>query len=299
MFLRSAGLPTGACRRQLHQGDTVDGGSEGRSIWARLGHFFGHNEDESLERAIIDARAEGEVEAEEESMLLGILRFNDLKVEDTMTPRTDIDCVSQNATIREAVAAVIASGHSRIPIYKDTRDNIVGIVHAKDLLSCLAEPDQQDRQVSSIMREPFFVPETKNIRTLLQEFRTQKQHIAIALDEYGGTSGLITIEDVLEEIVGDIQDEHDKPSQEDIRDMGQGVYEMSGRAFLEDLAELGMPLQSDEVDTIGGYLSTEAGHVPAAGETFTVEGWKFTILDADKKHIKKLSACRAAQEEAS
>ena len=212
----------------------MDDGSEGHnSIWARLGRFFGREDDESLEQAIIDAREDGEVEPEEESMLLGILRFNDLKVFDTMTPRTDIDCVSQDLSLRDVAAKVVASGHSRIPVYKDTRDNIVGIVHAKDLLSCLIDPDHQASPVSSIMREPFFVPETKTIRTLLQEFRSRKQHIAIALDEYGGTSGLITIEDVLEEIVGDIEDEHDKPAEEDIRDLGNNEYELSGRAYLE------------------------------------------------------------------
>ena len=267
----------------------MDDGSEGHnSIWARLGRFFGREDDESLEQAIIDAREDGEVEPEEESMLLGILRFNDLKVFDTMTPRTDIDCVSQDLSLRDVAAKVVASGHSRIPVYKDTRDNIVGIVHAKDLLSCLIDPDHQASPVSSIMREPFFVPETKTIRTLLQEFRSRKQHIAIALDEYGGTSGLITIEDVLEEIVGDIEDEHDKPAEEDIRDLGNNEYELSGRAYLEELKELGVNIDSEDVDTIGGYLCTEAGHVPTAGETFDVAGWKFTVVDADKKHIKRL-----------
>lgn len=275
----------------------LDGASEGHgstSIWSRLGHFFGHEDEESLERAIIDARADGEVEPDEESMLLGILRFNDLKVQDTMTPRTDIDCVAQDLQLKEVASMVVASGHSRIPVYRDTRDNIVGVVHAKDLLSCLIDPEHQDSPVSTIMREPFFVPETKAIRTLLQEFRTRKQHIAIALDEYGGTSGLITIEDVLEEIVGDIEDEHDKPAEEDIHDLGDRVYELSGRAYLEDLESLGVNIASEEVDTIGGYLSTEAGHVPSAGEVFTIQGWQFTILDADKKHIKRLRMKPAA-----
>ena len=272
----------------------LEGEGHSTSIWARLGHFFGHEEEETLERAIIDARADGEVEPEEESMLLGILRFNDLHVQDTMTPRTDIDCVAQNATIAEVAEMVVRSGHSRIPVFKDTRDNIVGVIHAKDLLSSLI--DTQDRrsiQVSTIMREPFFVPETKSIRTLLQEFRATKQHIAIALDEYGGTSGLITIEDVIEEIVGDIEDEHDKPAEEDIRDLGNGVWDLSGRAYLEDLEELDVNIESEDVDTIGGYLCMEAGHVPTAGETFTIEGWTFSILDADKKHIKRLRMTRA------
>lgn len=267
----------------------MDGGSDSHStIWSRLGKLFGHNDEESLEKAILEARADGEVEQDEESMLLGILRFNDLQVQDTMIPRTDIDCVPGDMHLTEVARVIMESGHSRIPVYKDTRDNMVGILHAKDLLPCLTDPAQHSAAVSVVMREPFFVPETKSIRTLLQEFRARKQHIAIALDEYGGTSGLITIEDLLEEIVGDIEDEHDTPRQKDIRPLGDNVYELTGRALLEDLEDLGVGLDSDEVDTIGGYLSMEAGCVPASGESFTLQGWAFTVLDADKKLIRRL-----------
>ena len=221
-------------------------------------------------------------------MLLGILRFNDLQVQDTMTPRTDIDCVPEDMLLPEVAKVIVESGHSRIPVFRDTRDNMVGMLHAKDILSCLLDPKMADQPASAIMREPFFVPETKPIRNLLQEFRASKQHIAIALDEYGGTSGLITIEDLLEEIVGDIEDEHDAPREEDIRPLGGHVYELTGRALLEDLEELGVDLSSNEVDTIGGYLSMEAGHVPAPGEVFILRGWRFEVLDADKKLIRHL-----------
>ena len=267
----------------------MDGGTEGHStIWSRLSRLFGHDDQESLEKAILEARADGEVEPYEESMLLGILRFNDLQVQDTMIPRTDIDCVPDDMPLQEVARIIVRSGHSRIPVYKDTRDNIVGILHAKDVLSSLLEQGDDEPSVSTVMREPFFVPETKSIRTLLQEFRARKQHIAIALDEYGGTSGLITIEDVLEEIVGDIEDEHDAPRQEDIRPLGENVYELTGRALLEDIEDLGVDLDSDEVDTIGGYLSMEAGHVPGPGERFTLRGWVFTVLEADRKLIIRL-----------
>ena len=267
----------------------MDGGSEGHStIWSRLGRLFGHDSEESLEKAILEARAEGEVEPDEESMLLGILRFNDLQVQDTMIPRTDIDCVPEDMPLPEVARVIVESGHSRIPVFRDTRDNMIGILHAKDVLACLLDKEGAPPPVSEVMREPFFVPETKPIRTLLQEFRARKQHIAIALDEYGGTSGLITIEDVLEEIVGDIEDEHDAPRQEDIRAVGDKVYELTGRALLEDLEELGVNISSDEVDTIGGYLSMMAGHVPGTGESFSIKGWTFTIIDADMKLIRLL-----------
>jgi len=269
----------------------LDGGSDRRStLWSRLSKLFGHDDEESLKKAIIEARAAGEVEPDEESMLLGILRFDDLKVQDAMIPRTDIDCVPNDMPIQEVVQVIVTSGHSRIPVYKDTRDNIVGMLHVKDLLNCLVDSNHAHLSVSKIMREPFFVPETKSVRTLLQEFRARKQHIAIALDEYGGTSGLITIEDLLEEIVGDIEDEHDTPRREDIRPIGETVFELTGRALLEDMGKLGIDLASDEVETIGGYLSMEAGHVPDTGEYLTLNGWLFTVLDADKKLIHLLRA---------
>lgn len=265
----------------------MDGGSDS-TIWSRLGRLFHRADEESLEKAILEARADGEVAADEESMLLSILRFNDLQVQDIMTPRTDIDCVPVGSMLDEVAQVIVDSGHSRIPVYIETRDNMVGIVHAKDLLRCLVEPSHAAMPVDTLMREPFFVPETKGIRELLQEFRGRKQHIAIALDEYGGTSGLITIEDVLEEIVGDIEDEHDAPKEEDIRVLGEERFELTGRALLEDLDELGLHLESDEVDTIGGYLSLLAGHVPAAGEVFTLGGWRFVVQEADVKLIRRI-----------
>lgn len=263
-----------------------DAGSHS-TIWARLTKFFGRG-DETLEKAILDASADGEVDPDEESMLLGILRFNDLQVQDTMIPRTDIDCVADDSTLLEVAQLIISSGHSRIPVYRETRDNIVGILHAKDILPCLITPENSSQSIHSVMREPFFVPETKSIRILLQEFRSRKQHIAIALDEYGGTSGLITIEDVLEEIVGNIEDEHDAPREEDIRKLEDRVFELTGRATLEDIAELGLAIDTDEVDTIGGYLSMQAGHVPAQNEIFTIAGWKLSVLEADPKQIHRI-----------
>lgn len=265
------------------------------SFWNRVSRFFGHDNEESLEKAIIEAREEGEVEPDEESMLLGILRFNDLQVQDTMIPRMDIDCVPEDATLDEVARVIVDTGHSRIPVYRETRDNMVGIIHAKDLLRSMLDKGSTPPSIAEVMREPFFVPETKSIRSLLQEFRSRKLHIAIAIDEYGGTSGLITIEDVLEEIVGDIEDEHDAPKIADIRPVGDNVYELTGRALLEDLREMGVNLESDEVDTIGGYLSLEAGHVPAMGESYTLNGWTFTVIDADMKLIRLLRMEPATQ----
>lgn len=274
----------------------MDGGSDS-TIWSRLRKVFRRDDEESLEKAILEASADGEVAPEEESMLLSILRFDDLQVQDIMTPRTDIDCVPIGTSLMDVAKIIVESGHSRIPVFNDTRDNIVGMVHAKDLLRCLVDMEQ-DHPVDSLMSTPFFVPETKGVRDLLQEFRSRKQHIAIALDEYGGISGLITIEDVIEEIVGDIEDEHDAPREEDIRILADKHFELTGRALLEELNELGIELESEEVDTIGGYLSLQAGHVPLAGEVFTIEGWQFTVQEADVKFIRRITVEPEPQPEA-
>lgn len=153
------------------------------------------------------------------------------------------------------------------------------------------------RCVDRIMRPPFFVPETKISSELLQEFRARKNHLAIVVDEYGGTSGLVSIEDLLEVIVGDIEDEHDAPREEDFRQVAESEYEISGRAYLEDLEPLGIMLESDEVDTLGGYLSLDAGHVPQQGEEFDLAGWRFIVTDADAKQIHKVHARRLTPEE--
>jgi magnesium and cobalt transporter len=259
-----------------------------RSLWSRLAGLFTRHDEESLEKAILEARAEGEVAADEGSMLLRVLRLDDMQVRDIMTPRTDCHCIPAGTPLPEATQLIIASGHSRIPVYRETRDNIVGIVYAKDLLRSLVKPQKDQGIIDQIMRPPFFVPETKMVLELLQEFRDRKQHIAVALDEYGGTSGLVTIEDVLEEIVGDIEDEHDAPQEEHIKVLDEKHFELSGRAYLDDLAELGIGLTSDEVDTIGGYLSLVAGHVPVAGEEFVISKWKFKVLEAGAKAIHRI-----------
>ena len=245
-----------------------------------------------MEQVIRDASEEGELDKEEGSMLLSVLPLDELQVQGIMTPRTDIVCASDDESIREVAALIIATGHSRIPVFSGNRDNIIGILHAKDLLEHLLNPGEQDRPVADIMRDAFFVPETKNVLDLLQEFRTRKNHLAVILDEYGGTAGLVSIEDVIEEIVGDIEDEHDAPKEEEIAAQPDGSYLVSGRAYLDDLDDtLGLTVNSDEVDTIGGYLTHLAGRVPEQGEHFVLkeqDGIEFTVLESDAKQIHTL-----------
>lgn len=267
-------------------------GESHSSLWSRLAFLFSGKTENQVAKAILDASAGGGLNEEEGSMLLSVLSLDEMQVQDIMTPRTDIDCLPTGTTLFDAAKTISESGHSRLPIYEETRDNMVGIVYAKDMLSYLVRPKGNQETVDVIMRAPYFIPETKVAGELLQEFRARKNHMAIVVDEYGGTSGLVTIEDLLELIVGDIEDEHDAPKEEDIVALGGGDYQLSGRAWLEDLEELGMGLQSDEVDTIGGYLSLEAGHLPQKGEEFLLNGWRFTVTDADAKQIHKVHARR-------
>lgn len=244
-----------------------------------------------MEQAIIEASEDGELQKEEGSMLLSILHLDELQVQDIMTPRTDVICAPVTATTAEIVDLILSSGHSRIPIFRDNPDNIVGVIYAKDLLRLTLDASLRDKPVAEMMHQPFFVPETKNALDLLHDFKTSKKHLAVILDEYGGTAGIVSIEDVLEQIVGDIEDEHDAPREEDIIPEGAGKALLSGRADLEDIArELGITIESDEVDTIGGYLCHIAGRVPLSGERFTVSGTVFTVLDADAKKIQTIRA---------
>lgn len=269
--------------------------SDDGSLWHRITRFFNAKGSDNVEQAIIEAGREGALQADEGSMLLSILHLDELQVQDIMTPRTDITAVESTSTIAEAVEAITESGHSRIPIYLDNRDNIVGVVYSKDLLREALRPESHSLPVGSVMRQAFFVPETKNVLELLNEFKTKKTHMAVILDEYGGTSGLITIEDVLEEIVGDIEDEHDAPKEADVTILDNGGALIAGRAYLEDINDaLGTKLESDEVDTIGGLLSHIAGRLPMPGEEFTLkyQGGEviFRVEEADSKQVHKVTA---------
>lgn len=223
-------------------------------------------------------------------MLLSVLRLDELQVQDIMITRTDMACAPVDSTIAQVVDIIIESGHSRIPIYNEDRDNIVGVAYAKDLLGYWHTPEQDTLSISTVMRPAYLVPETKKVKELLQDFRTGKNHLAIAIDEYGGTSGLATIEDIIEVIVGDIEDEHDTPKEEDIRALEDGTLLMSGRTPLEDLLPYGILLTSDEVETIGGYLTQLAGYVPGKGETFALKNKTFEIMDADAKQVRQVLA---------
>ncbi len=263
----------------------MDDDSDSR-FWGALSKFF-RQKSISMEELILEAKAEGTLIQEDASMLLNILRLEKKQVADIMVPRPDIVCAEADEGVAAVCDLIRTHGHSRIPIYEGNRDNILGVVYAKDLLAHLMGADGQSPDPRAIMRPPLFVPETLNLRKMLLEFRSQKKHIAVALDEYGGTSGLITLEDVLEEIVGEIEDEHDLSKPEDIQELRPGVFLVSGRISLEDLnAFLDLHLESEQVETIGGFLTELAGRVPRQGESFDLEGRRFSVREADRRQIR-------------
>jgi CBS domain containing-hemolysin-like protein len=234
-----------------------------------------------------EGQAEGAVNREQVKMIESVIRFTDKRASEVMTPRTDMVALPSDAPVEIVRQTIIDVGHSRIPLYDGDTDNIVGIIHAKDLIP-LRDTDQPD--LRRIMRKPFFVPETKPLDDLLRELKAGKLHMAIVLDEYGGTAGLVTIEDVLEEIVGEIADEYDRPGTALFKRIDERTVEAEGRLRVSRLNRvLGLVLPEDEdYDTVAGFLFSELGYVPTVGETLASHGAEFTVLAADARKITRI-----------
>jgi CBS domain containing-hemolysin-like protein len=236
----------------------------------------------------IDASEEdGLVNEEESEMIRSIFALGTTVVREIMVPRTDMACVSVTATVHELLETIITCGHSRIPVFENTIDNIIGLLYAKDLLKSWGDADDQV-QIRSLMRQPYFIPETKNLEVLLQEFKRRRVHLAIVIDEYGGTSGLITIEDLLEQIVGDIQDEYDK-EEALFTANPDGSITADARMPVEELEEqFGIDIERDKFDSVGGLIFHLIGKIPAIGDVVDCEGLQLTVIDADERKIKKV-----------
>ena len=239
---------------------------------------------------------EGIVNEDESEMIRSILSLRSTVVREIMVPRTDIACVSVEATVREILDTILACGHSRIPVYENNIDNIIGLLYAKDLLRYWGELEERV-QVRSIIRAPYFIPETKNLEQLLQEFKIKHVHLAIVIDEYGGTSGLVTIEDLLEQIVGDIQDEYDR-EEELYQVNNDGSITADARMPVEDLEEYFMvEIERDNFDTVGGLIFHLTGKISDIGDTVDGSGLHLAILDAYERKIKKVCISRLSDAE--
>jgi len=243
-------------------------------------------------------RMEGVVDEEEMEMIEGVLELGDTTAEEIMTPRTDVIAVRIDDDLQTVVETVIRAGHSRIPVYEENIDKIIGLIYAKDLLDQIGK-SAADFNVRSKMREAYFVPETKPLKSLLHEFQNQKLHLAVVLDEYGGTAGIVTIEDILEELVGEIVDEYEERPPEPIKKLNETTVEADARTYIDDLNdqfELDLP-EDEDYDTLGGFVFSHLGSIPKTGETFEYEDVKFTIIDAEARRIKRVRIQKRPAEE--
>src|SRR4249919_1574285 len=254
---------------------------------------------EELKLLVERGGEQGILEAEEEQMIHAVIELGDQRVHEVMVPRIAMVTLAATASMEQAIDVVIDEGHSRIPVYEETIDEIVGILYAKDLLPFLKGSVEQRPSLRSILRTPVFVPESMSVDDLLHEFQRRKVHIAIVLDEYGGTAGLVTIEDLLEEIVGEIQDEYDEEEPLIVK-ISDDEARIDGRADVDDLAELfdtNLGLEDeDEYDTVGGLIYHRIGGVPKPGDQVVVDGLTLTVETTDNRRVGKVLVVRNREE---
>lgn len=281
--------------------DTQDSANN-RSLMDRLVHAIGgepRDRDELLE-LLRDAQARDIFDADTLQMVEGVFQVVEMRVRDIMIPRGQMKVVESDMPLEEILKEVIESGHSRFPVINEDKDDVVGVLLAKDLLRFSGSGSQKQFKLDDIMRSATFTPDTKRLNVLLKEFRVERNHMAIVLDEYGGVDGLVTIEDVLEEIVGEIDDEHDTDEDEDIdiRDHGDGRFSVRALTPIDEFNEaLGTNFSDEDFDTIGGLLMQHIGHMPKPGETATIGDCQFRVLSADSRRLHLLQVSMQASEQ--
>src|SRR5882672_1757318 len=246
-------------------------------------------------QALIDVgEAEGILEEEEGELIHSILEFGDTRVNEVMTPRPDIVAVAAGASVREARDIMIESKYSRLPVYRDQIDNVEGLIYVRDLLALWVD-NNEDGPISPLVRPVYFIPETKPVAELLEEMQKAHVQLSMVIDEYGGVSGLVTVEDILEEIVGEIEDEDIEGDElKDIVEQGNGWYEVLGSTEIGKIERLfDMEIEADDFTTIAGLVINESGKVPQPGEQLTFRGLELEVLEADERRIGRLRVKRA------
>ena len=249
--------------------------------------------DDEIEAFINVGTQEGILEPGEEDLILRVIDFGDTVVRSVVTPRIDMVCASAETDLEAMAELFLASKHSRIPIYRETVDQIVGVLHIRDLLRGLrVEPGAT---VLDLALEPYFVPESKALNELLKEFQAQRQQLAIVVDEYGGTAGMVTVEDLLEEIVGEIEDEHDEAASQ-IQELGDGRWRVEGRESLESLEHLfDVDLEEEPYETVGGLILGHLGYVPEPDEQVIAHGLVLTVEGVEARRIQRVLVSRSAR----
>ncbi len=259
------------------------------SFWDSISPFWWKREvtQEDIEDLIDSGQAVGLIDADENEMIHRIFELKDIVVREVMVPRTEIKALDVESPIEDVARLLVEAGHSRLPVYEGTIDRVVGIVYAKDILKYWVSRGK-GVSVREIMRKPLFVPETKGIGELFKELKNRRIHIAIVVDEYGGTSGLVTIEDLIEEIVGDIQDEYDIEEEEFVQ-IGDGQYVVDAKMDTDELSErLGVEVPKNDYDTLGGFLVHLCNKIPEVNQEIGYKNLLFTILEADERKVSKV-----------
>lgn len=248
---------------------------------------FADEMEQEILRAVSEGEMHGAVDEQEKEMIESVIELTDMRVAEIMTPRTDIVAIQKDSDQPTTLAIVREHGHSRIPVFDETIDTILGVLYVKDLL--LRDP-QEPFALTAVMRKALFIPETKSVRALLREFQYRRVHIAIVLDEYGGTAGLVTIEDIIEELVGDITDEYESEAPAELKRIDDSTVEVDARMRIDDLndqLEIELP-EDEDYETIGGFVFSTLGRIPKAGERCTFNNISFQVVSAEARRIIKL-----------
>jgi len=264
-----------------------------RNWLKKLGRLLGGEPQnrEQLVELLKDARSRALFDTEALSMMEGALQVADLRVRDIMIPRADVVYVRRDDPLKTIIRVVVESAHSRFPVIGDDKGEVVGILLAKDMLPlCARKDDRRVFNIRDLLRSAVFVPESKRLNVLLKEFRTSRNHMAVVVDEYGTAAGVVTIEDVLEQIVGEIEDEHDFDEGAPIFKRSAREYTAKARTTIEEFNDyFGSDFPHEEFDTVGGLVLNAFGHLPKRGERIQVSGFRFTVMRADSRRIHLLS----------
>jgi magnesium and cobalt transporter len=274
--------------------DEISNGSLDTSLLKKIGRVFSPNPTSSDEVADMLRSAENEsiIDASALQIMEGALKVSDLQAREIMIPRSQMNVIEEDFSLEQILELVIQSQHSRFPVVGESNDDVLGILLAKELLP-LVLSGKESFDLKSLLRSATIIPESKRLNILLQEFREQRYHMAIVVDEYGGVSGLLTIEDVLEEIVGEIEDETDEAEPEQIHQISENLFAVEAITEIDDFNEyFDLGFSDDEFDTVGGLVIHAFGHLPTIGESTSIESFDFKVVDSDNRKIKMLEVSR-------
>lgn len=247
---------------------------------------------EDIKTMVDVGEKDGSIEQDEKQMIYSVFQFSDTLVREVMIPRIDVVALDVQTQMMEALDVIVKDGFSRIPVFEGTVDNILGLLYAKDLLALWRE-DDPSRSLRDLLRSPHFVPETKKVDDLLAELQVQRTHMAIVVDEYGGMAGVVTLEDLVEELIGEVQDEYDANEEVPFRQVGEGQYLVHGRMDLDDInRKLGTHIYSGEADTLAGFIYGQLGRVPDPGEQLEIDGLLLEVRDVVERQIRQVGVTR-------